>query len=523
MHDVVIVGGGINGLVAGCVLARRRKSVLILERHDLVGGAAAIGEIAPGFRAPRLSHALGPFRAEVAKAAGLGKSGLEFYTPDPALTTLGREGQSIVFHRDPVLTAASIARLSEADAGRWRDFVTVTGRIAGLIAKLHRLPPPREATGARDLWQLLALGRRARSLGPRDLARAARWLPMPVADLVHEWFETDLLAAALASRALFGHFAGPRSPGTGALLLERLADDAQPLGSGVTVRGGPAALAAALADAARAAGATVRTGVRVTGITSRDGRATGVVLDEGEEIPARVVVSAVDPRQTFLSLVDPMAVPTAFLDRLRHYRVRGVTAKVNLALSSLPVFTALHGDAVPLRGRLLIATGLDDLERAFDAAKYGQYSPEPSLEISIPTVADPSLAPEGQHVMSIYAQYAPYTLRDTSWADARAGLLRTILQTLERHAPDLPSSIIAAEILTPKDLEDGWGLSGGHIFHGETTIDQSWLARPTLGAARYRTPVPGLYLASAGTHPGGGLTGTNGLLAAQAILDEWKK
>jgi phytoene dehydrogenase-like protein len=522
MHDVVVVGAGVNGLVAGCVLARRKRSVVILDRRPTVGGAAAMAEIAPGFRVPRLSHALGPLRPDVARAAGVGRAGLEVITPDPTLTTLGRDGQTIVFHRDAVLTAASIARVSAPDAGRWREFVKVIGRIAGLVAAINRHPPPRGEVGVRDLWRLLAVGRGARTLGSADLARAMRWLPIAVADLAAEWFESDLLRAAISARAVFGHHLGPRSPGTGGLLLQRLADDDQPLGSGITVRGGPGALAHALAASARAAGATIRT-ARVAGITSRDGRATGVVLENGDEIPARVVVSAIDPRQTFTSLVDPMALPSAFLERMRHFRVRGVTAKINLALSSLPVFPALQGDAVPLAGRLLIAPGVDDIERAFDAAKYGRISPAPWIEISMPTIADPALAPGGKHIMSIYAQYAPFTLRDTTWTVERHALLRNVLATLDFHTPKIASLVVASEVITPEDMERDWGFSGGHIFHGETTLDQSWLARPQLGWARYRTPLPGLYLASAGSHPGGGLTGTNGLLAARAVIEDMRR
>ena len=346
---------------------------------------------------------------------------------------------------------------------------------------------------------------------------------MPVADLLGEWFDSDLVKAALGARAVFGHFAGPRSAGTGAMLLQRLAEDASPVGSGVTARGGPGALSAALSDAAARAGAAIRTNARAARIAVRDGRAAGVVLDTGEELTASVVVSAVDPRRTFLDLVEADDLAPSFVERIRHFRARGVTAKINVALSALPEFSAVHGDAVPMRGRFLVAPGLDYIERAFDAAKYGVYSPAPCLELTIPSVADPTLAPPGAHVMSIYAQFAPRHLREGPWPEQRDALFGSVMRTLTLHAPALESLVVAREVLTPEDLEREWGLTGGHIFHGETTLDQSWMARPLLGWSRYRTPIPGLYLAGAGAHPGGGLTGAPGLLAAQAVTIDLKR
>ena len=513
--DVIVIGGGVNGLVAGGYLARHKKKVLILERQPSVGGAAITPEIAPGFRVPSLSHAIGPIAPIVFRSLRIDKSKLHLITPDPVLTTLGRDGKTISFHRDAVLTAASIDRLSPPDAGRWREFLTVTQRIASVIAaKRREAPPPIDAVAARDLWRLLAHGRRARALGKRDLARAIRWTPMAVADLTGEWFQNDLLQAAIAAHAVFGHFAGPWSAGTGGLLLQRIADDPMPVGSGMTLRGGPGALAAALAEAATKAGATIRTGARVTRILTRDGRVTGVALDNGDEIPATTVVAAIDPKLALISLLDPVALAPTLAERVRHLRMRGVTAKINLALSGLPAFSAFAGDAVPLRGRLLIAPDLDYLERGFDAAKYGAFSPAPWLEIAVPSVADPSLAPEGQHVMSICVHFAPRRLRDAVWADRKDALYRSVMDVLAQHTRGLEAQIVGAEIITPEDIEERWGTSGGHIFHGEMTLDQSWIARPALGLARYRTPIEGLVLASAGAHPGGGLTGLPGLLGA---------
>jgi phytoene dehydrogenase-like protein len=518
MPDIIIIGGGVNGLVAAAMLARAKKSVVVLERREETGGAAASIEIAPGFHAPALSHAIGPVCRAVSKQLRLERAGLEVLTPDPALTSIGSE-HPLVFHRDAVLTAGSIARLSGTDAARWREFLKTSQRLATVVAATQTQPAPDiDDDSRRSMWSMLGLGRRARKLGRRDLVRLMRWTTMPVADVLDDWFEHETVKAAIAAHAIFGHFAGPRSAGTGAMLLQRLAADPMPVGSGITARGGPAGLARTLEKIARQAGADIRTNARVRRVLVERNRAGGVVTETGEIIEAPTIVSAVDPRQTFTSLVEPVAAPPTFVERMRHYRVRGVTAKINLALSAPPMFELLGADDVPLRGRLLIAPSMTYLERAFDAAKYGAISPEPWLEMAVPSVIDPSLAPAGQHVMSIAAHFAPRRLAAGSWSGERETLVRTVLGVLDRHAPSLRQTIVGQHVLTPEDLEDQWGLSGGHIFHGEMTLDQLWMARPLLGWARHETPIRGLFLASAGTHPGGGLTGLPGWLAARRVL-----
>jgi phytoene dehydrogenase-like protein len=520
MTPAIVIGGGLNALVAAAALAGRKIPSIVIERRPTAGGAAITTEVLQGFRIPRLSHSVGPLHRDVMRGLRLDRiPNLEFLIPDPALTTFGAGGETIAFHPDPVLTAAAIDRVSPKDAGRWREFLRTTNRIAKLFADLSRHAPPSltDATFAEKLW-LLRTGRRGRKLGRRDLSRAVRWMAMPMTDILDEWFESDLLKAAIAARAVFGHLAGPFSPGTGALWLQRMADDPAPAGSGGWVRGGPGSLSDGLVGLIERGGGQVRAGTSVTSITVRQGKVAGVVLDSGEEIEGSLAISGVDPRQTFLRLIQPDDLAPSFIERIRRYRVRGVTAKINLALSGRPEFSAVSGDPMMLRGRILIAPGLEYLERAFDAAKYGAFSPEPWLELFVPSEIDASLAPEGQHVMSVYVHYAPRHLRNAEWATERDRLYRAAMDVLARHAPGLERLIIDGEVLTPEDLEREWGLTGGHIFHGETTMDQSWIARPVLGCAHYKTPIDGLYLAGAGTHPGGGLTGGSGWLAAQAIV-----
>ena len=348
MTDVVVIGAGVNGLVAGAWLAKQKLETIILDAREAAGGAAITSELAPGFSVPALSHALGPIAREVVRALHLDRAGIEFITPNPMLTTLGGGEDAIVFHRDPVLTAQSINLVSPGDAGRWSEFERTTQRLGAVMNLVHReIPPAIDGMPARDLWRWLMVGRRARALGRRDLARLMRWVPMSIADVTGEWFEHGLLQAAIAAHAIFGNPAGPRSAGTGGMWLQRLGADPMPVGSGVTARGGPGAVAHALAGIATKAGAKVRLASRVARIQTQHGRVTGVVLASGDEIPARAVVCAIDPRQAFVDLVDPMDLPASFLERMRHYRVRGVTAKINLALSGMPAFTALGGDAAP--------------------------------------------------------------------------------------------------------------------------------------------------------------------------------
>jgi len=346
---------------------------------------------------------------------------------------------------------------------------------------------------------------------------------MAVADLVAEYFETELLRATVAARGIFGTFLGPWSAGSSLVLLLRAAGDAHPAGASYFAAGGMGSITQAMAAAATQAGAEIRSNAEVIEISVGNGVASGVVLATGEEISAKAVVSNADPKRTLLKLVDPVHLSPDFVMKLQHYRMPGTVAKVNLALSGLPSFTALNGDSAALSGRILIGPEIDYLERAFDDSKYGNVSKQPYLEITIPTIEDPSLAPDGKHVMSIYVQYAPFKLKNSDWEKQRVPLGDTVVKTLAQYAPNLPEMILSHQIITPQDLEEVYGLTGGHIFHGELSLDQFFTMRPLLDWARYQTPVKNLYLCGSGTHPGVGLTGGSGANAAREILKELKK
>jgi phytoene dehydrogenase-like protein len=526
-RDVVIIGAGHNALVAAFYLARAGLHPLVLERRLVPGGAAATEEFHPGFRGSTYAHAAAPLDAQLVRDMGLARHGLEMILPDPALFAPAGDGRTLVLYRDPERSAQSIAQFSKPDAGRYAAFAQTLAKIAGVLRPLMaKTPPALRSPRPGDVWALLGAGRSLRGLGSQDMFRLLRWGPMAVADLAAEWFESEPLRAVLAGRGIFGAALGPWSAGSAALMLLRAAFDPEPASGVQFVRGGMGKLASALANAATHAGAEIRNGAEVASITVRNGAAAGVALASGEEIAAKVVVSGADLRRTLLSLIDPTELEPDFVGRVRNYRSQGVLAKVNLALAGLPAFAGItgNGDArLALAGRIHIGPEIDYIERAFDASKYGEFSPEPYLEAAIPTLSDPELAPAGAHVMSIYAQFAPYKLRGTDWHAQRDALGNAVVKTLTRYAPDLPALILHRQVITPLDLESQLGQSGGHIFHGELALDQLFSLRPLLGWASYRTPVQRLYLCGSGTHPGVALSGSSGANAARELLKDWKK
>ena len=523
MTEVVVIGGGHNGLAAAFYLARAGLKPLVLETRDTVGGGAVTSELHPGFQCPTLSHHTSIW-TQVVRDMDLPRHGLEFLRPTVEAFTPDLDGLPLIVHEDAQRTAEAMRRLNAKDADAYPAYRTAIEQLAAVVASVLASPAPSiNSPGTSDLWNLFHAGRKFRALGKRNSYRLLRWAPMPVADLAREWFESDLLCASIAGPALSGTMLGPRSAGSSLILL--LQESHRLLANRCSrVRGGPGALTRAMAVAARVAGADIRTTTRVERIVVTNECVSGVIAN-GRKIPAAAVVSAVDPKTTFLGLMDPVDLTPDFLSKIRNYRAAGTVAKLNLALTALPCFSSLanaglNGDhhAEILSGRIHLGPDLDYLERAFDHAKYGEMSTDPWLDVTIPSVLDPDLAPPGAHVMSIYVHYAPYRLRDGDWPASKNVLLSRVLATLERFAPGIGALVAAADVITPMDLESQYGFHGGHIFHGELTLSQLLTMRPLLEYSRYHGPVRGLYLCGAGTHPGGFMTGGSGRLAAREIV-----
>jgi phytoene dehydrogenase-like protein len=523
--DIIIIGGGHNGLVAACYLAKAGLKTLVLERRQIVGGGAITEEIHPGFRCSILDHQTGPLLPQVIKELDLKRHGLEFINPEVRALALNPNGPPLCLWADQSRAVNEIKQVSPADATSYPKFEKSFSRIGRVLAPLITMTPPSiDSPAAGELWGLGKLGLSFRSLGKQDAYRLLRWGPMAVADLVAEWFKTETLRAVIAARGIAGAFAGPWSAGTSTGLLWQAALDGHAIGSTTFVLGGMGAVTESLRKAAASSGAEIRTSAEVIGIETNEGKAARVVLKNGDEISARAIVSNADPRSTLLKLVDPVEFDPSFLAKVQHYRALGVSAKINLALSGLPSFVGVeNGDAqARLSGRIHVGPDIDYLERAFDAAKYGNYSPAPYMDITIPSLTDSTLAPAGAHVMSVSVQYAPYKLKEGDWASRREEFGDEVINGLAAYAPNLKEITVARQVITPLDLEQTYGLSGGHIHHGEQTLDQSFTFRPIIGWAQYRTPLKGLYLCGAGTHPGGGVTGAPGANAAREIIKDFK-
>ena len=524
-YDIIIVGGGHNGLVAACYLARAGLKTLVLERRALIGGGAVTEEIIPGFRCSTLAHSAAPFFPQIAKDLDLAKHGVELLTPEARVLALAPDAPSICIYDETARTVSEIEKVSAKDAKSYPEFAGSFSRIGRVLAPLLRMSPPaidKPALG--EVWNLGKLGLSFRGLPKKDAYRLLRWGPMAVADLVSEFFETELLRATIAARGIAGSFAGPWSAGTSTGLLWQAAMDGHAIGPAAFVKGGMGALTQALAKAAVSAGAEIKTEAKVERIEATEEKASNVVLRTGQEITARAIASNADPRTTFLKLVDPVNLDPSFLSKIRNYRAAGSSAKINLALSGLPLFSGLNRieTKAKLSGRIHLGSDIDYLERAFDAAKYGDYSTAPYMDITIPSLSDPSLAPTGAHVMSVYVQYAPYKLKEGDWNSRREEFADKVIDVLAGYAPNLKELIAGRQVITPLDLEETYGLSGGHIHHGEQSLDQFFTFRPVLGCAQYRTPIKGLYLCGAGTHPGGGVTGGPGANAAREIIKDFK-
>ncbi len=518
-YDAIVIGAGHNGLAAAAYLARRGLAVLVLERGEVIGGATVTQEFHPGYRVDSYAHRLGAFDRRVLQDLRLSEHGLELVRPDPARVALV-DGRSLTFFGDARRTGEAIGGFSARDAARWSAFCVRIADAMRLVVRVRESEPPElPSPSLGELFRLGSLGWTLRRLGRRAMVEAMRIIPMSVAELVEEWFEDPALRGAIAGTALVGMPYGPRAAGTTYALLHHQAAGEGPAGGVAVVKGGMGRLADALAAAARAAGAEIRVAAGVERVVVRSGAAAEVLLASGDMISARCVLSSVDPQHTLLRLVGAESLDPAFVRQVSHIRMRGVCAKVHLALAALPRFPGVAGGEAHLRGAITIAPTLEYLERAADAVKYGEVSEHPFLEAVIPTLTDPGLAPSGHHVMSVLAQFAPYRLKGGTWDAARREALGdAVVATLAQYAPNLPRAVVQRQVLTPLDLEQGLGLTEGNIFQGEMALDQLSFMRPVPGWARYRTPIRGLYLCGAGAHPGGGVTAAPGYHAARAVL-----
>jgi phytoene dehydrogenase-like protein len=511
-YDSIVVGAGHNGLVCAATLAKAGRKVLVVEASEQAGGGAVTREFAPGYKVSACAHILHLLHPKVIKDLQLKSHGLKLAHKNLPTIALGTDGEHVTLTGNRAGGALSAA--DRETYARWRKLML---KFAKHLQPMLASVPPRLGSGERDdLRKLAKLGWAIRSLGRKDMQEFLRVGGMNVADLLEDTFESDLLRGAVAFDAVLGTHLGPRSPGTVLSLLYRLAGKGGGTAGALTLpEGGMGSVSQALVAAAQEAGAEIWLGMPVHRVLVKDDRAVGVVCEDGTEIAANTVISNADPRRTFMELLGPEHLDTGFVTRVRNIRMRGNAAKVHLALDNLPEFTGL--EAADLKGRLVIAPDVNYVERAFNPAKYGEFSPEPVMEITIPSLHDPSLAPEGKHVLSAVVQYAPYGLKE-GWENSREAFAKTVLDVLERYSPDLGSHITASEILSPYDIEQQFRMTGGHWHHGELVLDQMLMLRPVPGAAQYAAPLAGLYLCGAGSHPGGGVMGAAGLNAANQVI-----
>jgi phytoene dehydrogenase-like protein len=481
-YDAIVVGGGHNGLVNAAYLARAGRKVLVLERRHVLGGAAVTEEV---------------------------------FTPMP-------NGDHLWRMNDHARTRREIYRHSPVDAEAYDEYAKAMVDMARFVKPILSMVPPdpfkADLPGYNRMYGLL---RRFQKLPRRDQHNLIQLMTTSAVDLLDRWFETDVLKATMSASGIIGTFLGVRSPGTAYVLLHHYMGEIDgAFRSWGFARGGTGAISESIAGAAREAGVEIRTEAPIERIKVKDGRATGVVLKGGDEIDAGIVVSSLDPHQTFLRLMEPKALPDDFMADVKRYKLRGSSGKVNLALDGLPDFKCLPGPGAHLRGAISISPGVEYMERAYDDAKYGDFSRRPYMDMVIPTLTDPSVAPPGKHVMSCFVQYAPYKLREGTWDEKREAFGDTVVDTIAEYAPNIKKLILHRQVLTPLDLEREWGLTEGNIFQGELSLEQLFFLRPVPGWARYRTPVRGLYMCGSATHPGGGIMGAPGRIAALEILKD---
>jgi phytoene dehydrogenase-like protein len=523
-YDVIVIGGGHNGLVNAAYLAKAGKKVLVLERRHVLGGAAVTEEIIPGFLFSECSYVVSLLRPEIIRELDLPRHGLEILPLDGTFSPMP-DGNHLWRMNDHAKSIREIRRHSRVDAEAYDEFSKMMTPMCRFVKPMLSMVPPDPTTlNPRDLKQLHFLMQRFRELSSDERYTLIQLMTMSSADFLDQWFETDVLKATMSASGIIGTFLGIRSPGTAYVLLHHYMGEIDgAFRSWGFSRGGTGAISNAIAAAAREAGVEIRTKAPVGKIVVKEGRATGIVLQSGEEIIANVISSSVDPHLTFEKFLEPSELPADFLEGVRRYKFRGSSGKVNIALDALPDFKSLPGDGAHLRGAISISPSMEYMERAYDDAKYGHYSRRPYIDMVIPSLTDPSVAPPGKHVLSCFVQYAPYKLAEGTWDDQREDFGDNVIDTISEYAPNIKDIIVGRQILTPLDLEREFGLTQGNIFQGELSLEQLFFLRPVAGWAYYRTPVDNLYMCGSATHPGGGIMGANGRIASQVILKEWKK
>jgi phytoene dehydrogenase-like protein len=521
-YDAVVIGGGHNGLAAAAYLARAGRKVLVLERRHVLGGAAVTEEVFPGFRFSVCSYVVSLLRPEVIRELDLPRHGLEILPLDGTFTPMP-DGEHLWRMSDHAKTRREIYRHSPVDAEAYDEYAKSMVEMARFVKPmLSMVPPDPLSFDLGGFTRLYGMARRFQALSLEQQHNLVQLMTMSAADMLDQWFETDVLKATMSASGIIGTFLGVRSPGTAYVLLHHYMGEIDgAFRSWGFSRGGTGAISLAIAGAAREAGVEIRTRAAIERIKVKDGRASGVVIEGGEEVDAGVVLSSVDPNLTFLKLMEPGALEESFLEEVRRYKFRGSSGKVNLALDALPDFKCLPGAGAHLRGAISISPSLEYMERAYDDAKYGDFSRQPYIDIVIPTLTDPSVAPPGKHIMSCFVQYAPYKLREGDWDAKREAFGDTVIKTLCEYAPNLKDIILHRQVVTPLDLEREWGLTEGNIFQGELSLEQLFFLRPVPGWARYRTPIRNLYMCGSATHPGGGIMAAPGRLAALELLKDW--
>jgi phytoene dehydrogenase-like protein len=523
-YDVIVIGGGHNGLTNAAYLAKAGKKVVVLERRHVLGGAAVTEEIIPGFLFSECSYVVSLLRPEIIRDLELPRHGLEILPLDGTFTPMP-SGDYLWRMNDHGRTVREIRRHSRADAEAYEEFSKIMTPMCRFVKPILSMVPPDPTTlRPKDLKQLHFLLQRFRDLSSDERYTLIQLMTMSAADFLDQWFETDVLKATMSASGIIGTFLGIRSPGTAYVLLHHYMGEIDgAFRSWGFSRGGTGAISNAIAAAAREAGVEIRTKAGVGKIIVKNGRACGVALQSGEEIFANVVSSSVDPHLTFEKFLDPNDLPGEFLEDVKRYKYRGSSGKVNLALDGLPEFECFPGDGAHLRGALSISPSVEYMERAYDDAKYGNFSRRPYIDMVIPSLTDPSVCPPGKHVMSCFVQYAPYKLVQGTWDDQRREAFGdNVIDTISEHVPNIKKIIVGRQVLTPLDLEREFGLTQGNIFQGELSLEQLFFLRPVPGWAYYKTPVENLYMCGSATHPGGGIMAAPGRIASQVILKEWK-